>query len=284
MSVGDWARPQGRAHTALPRLFPRRLVSLHTLALLLVIAAVAGLGWLWYRGSPFVKIRQVTVTGLSGPDVGQIRDALRQTALSMTTLNVSMQALEASVQQYGEVESLTVTSHGPHAVTIAVIEQVPVATVQSGGQLQMVDGQGRLLSQSAVAHGVLPEVPLTDAPGTDQITASGALAALKVLRAAPYRFLSHVQSATSSSQHGVILQLRDGPQVYFGATTQLSAKWGALIDVLQASGTAGASYIDVTDPDRPAAGAEVQTSTTAATTTGTTTGTETGSTPASGAA
>ena len=53
----------------------------------------------------------------------------------------------------------------------------------------------------------------------------------------------------------MIVQLRNGPQLYFGPTAQLARKWTAAVAVLQNKGSAGAAYIDVTDPQRPAAGA-----------------------------
>jgi hypothetical protein len=65
----------------------------------------------------------------------------------------------------------------------------------------------------------------------------------------------------------VIAQLENGPQIYFGPTTQLSAKWNAVVAVLQDSGSQGAAYIDVTDPQRPAAGVGVTTATSTTTST-----------------
>jgi cell division protein FtsQ len=210
----------------------------------------------WYRGSSFVKVERVTVSGLSGPDVPQIRDALSSAALDMTTLNVSIAKLEAAVSQYGYVERLTVTGEGAHRILIRVVEQVPVALVQIGGETQVVDADARLLP-SSTAHGALPTVPLRTAPDGEAITTSGARAAIAVLAAAPYSLLAHVAGATSSGAHGVIVQLRSGPQIYFGAAAQLAQKWTAAVAVLQNKGSSGASYIDVTDPLRPVAGAGV---------------------------
>ena len=59
------------------------------------------------------------------------------------------------------------------------------------------------------------------------------------------------------STHGVIVQLRDGPQLYFGQMTQLRRKWDAALAVLQDRSSAGASYIDLSDPQRPAPGTAV---------------------------
>jgi hypothetical protein len=54
--------------------------------------------------------------------------------------------------------------------------------------------------------------------------------------------------------HGLVAQVRQGPSIYFGDSTALAAKWSAALAVLADPGSQGASYIDVTDPDRPAAG------------------------------
>jgi cell division protein FtsQ len=283
VSTTGWTRSDTRRFPELPRLRPgkRRIV-----VALLAIVLVAGLGWLWYRDSSFVKIRRVTVAGLSGPDVPAIRAALEHSALTMTTLNVNMAALDAAVQQYPTVRSLSVTTEGDHAVLISVNEQVPVALVTNDGELVVVDGSGQLLPQSTVPHGVLPTLSLASAPSGDQVTAAGSLAALRVLQAAPYQWLAHIQTASSSAAHGVTLQLRQGPQVYFGPANQLGAKWNALDAVLDNSGSQGAQYIDVSDPQRPAAGVNTtasptNTNTTASPTTNTTT-TQAGTTADSG--
>jgi cell division protein FtsQ len=253
MISGSWVRER---RFTMPRVLPRRLRSLHTLVLVLALVLVGWLGWMWYRGSSFVRVQRVTVTGLSGPDVPQIRNALSSTALGMTTLNVSIAKLEAAVSQYSYVQRLTVTGAGAHRVVIHVVEQVPVALVQIGNQTQVVDADALLLPSSAT-HGSLPTVALKLAPAGQTVTAPGARAAISVLAAAPYALLSHVASATSSSVHGVIVQLRNGPQIYFGPTSQLAHKWTAAVAVLQNKGSVSASYIDVSDPLRPAAGAGV---------------------------
>ena len=253
MIAGSWVRER---RFAIPRLLPRRLRSMHTLLLALAIVLIGWLGWTWYQGSSFVKVQRVTVTGLSGPDIGQIRENLTSAALTMTTLDVDISKLEASVSQYPYVQRLTVSSVGSHGLLIHVDERVPVALVQMGGQTAVVGADAQLLP-AGTSHGALPTVPLSSTDGSGAITSPGARAAIATLAAAPYALLAHVAGATSSSAHGVIVQLRNGPQLYFGATAQLTQKWSAVVAVLQNQGSVGASYIDVTDPQRPAAGSGI---------------------------
>ncbi len=279
MITGSWVRDRG---FTVPRLLPRRLRSLHTLGIVLLLVFVGWLGWLWYRSSSFVKVERVAVTGLSGPDVPQIRDGLTGAALQMTTLNMNISKLESTVAQYAYVQSLTVTRRGAHGVVIHVDEQVPVALVSIGGNDEVVDADGRLLPNSTIVHGALPIVPVASVPAGTTITAAEPRAAIAVLAAAPYALLPHVASATTSSAHGVIVQLRNGPQIYFGQNSQLTQKWEAAAAVLQDHGSAGASYIDVSDAQRPAAGVGVseRQATALGLTTESTTTTAVGDTPA----
>jgi cell division septal protein FtsQ len=162
------------------------------------------------------------------------------------------------------VHALTVTSSGRHAVVIHVAERVPVAFLNSGSSRQLVDADGAFLSNGTPVRGALPVVPVSSAQGDSGVSTPGARAAVAALAAAPYTLLSHIASATSSTLHGGIVQLRHGPQLYFGPSAQLAQKWAAAVAVLQNSDSVGASYIDVTDPERPASGAGVSPSQAAA--------------------
>jgi cell division protein FtsQ len=53
--------------------------------------------------------------------------------------------------------------------------------------------------------------------------------------------------------------LRNGPVLYFGGTERLRAKWIAASRVLADRSSAGATYLDLRLPERPAAGGLQQT-------------------------
>ncbi len=230
----------------LPKLTARRIAAVVVLGLILLGA------WLYVRSSSLVAIERVRVTGLSGADAAQVRTALDDEAVTMTTLDISTARLESAVSGYPDIAGVRVSTHFPHGVTIAVDEQIPVATLTANGRAIAVDGAGLLLPKDSTAG--LPDLPIAPATGGNRITAAGTLATLAVLRSAPYQLLGHIAGARSTSRHGVAVQLRNGPVIYFGDTTQLPEKWSAAVATLASTDSAGASYIDVSAPSKPAAG------------------------------
>jgi cell division protein FtsQ len=240
------------------RVSPRRLRLLRPrpkvlLALAATAAILAG-AWFWVRDSSLVSVDRVTITGVSGPDAPQIRSALQAAAHNMTTLHVRLDALRTAVAPFPVVKDLRVDTQFPHGLRIRVIEQIPVAAVHVGGRAIAVAGDGTLLHDVAATQN-LPTIPLTVPPGGTSLADPTALASVRVLAAAPYQLLAKVTQVTPNADHGPVVQLRNGPSIYFGDATRLDAKWIAATQVLSDPRSAGASYIDVTDPERPAAGA-----------------------------
>jgi cell division protein FtsQ len=243
-------RSRGRA---LRRLWASKRVRRLTVAAV-ALAAVLGGGWLWLRDSSLVAVQRVAVIGVSGPDAIQIHDALVAAARTMSTLDVHVDRLRTAVAPYPVVRDIRVSTQFPHGMRIHVVEQLPVATVMVGGRAIPVSGDGTLLHDASPTE-TLPVLELPAAPGGPRLTEPGALSAVALLAAAPYPLLSKISEVSHSGIHGLSAQLRGGPVIYFGDGTQLAAKWRGAIAVLADPGSSGASYIDVTDPRRPAAGA-----------------------------
>jgi cell division protein FtsQ len=215
---------------------------------------ILGCGWLWLRGSSLMAIRSVQVSGLSGPAVPEIRAALTSSAKSMTTLNLSVPSLRKAVAAYPYVRSLTVSRHWPHGLTISVDEEVPTALAVGAGRSVVVDGDGRFLWDVSTGKATLPEIALDSAPTGQLLTDAHAIAVVKLLDAAPYALLAHVKTIGWTGAHGLVAQLRNGPQLYFGNAVAPASEWQAAVAVLADSSSKGASYIDVSNPERVAAG------------------------------
>jgi cell division protein FtsQ len=229
-----------------PRLGPLLLVTALLFAGLLVG------GYFWVRSSSLSAVRSVKVTGLSGAEAGQIRDALETTARSMSTLNVNSGAFHTTAAAYPEVKSVKASASFPHSMTITVVEQNPVAVVVAGGHRTVVSGDGTLLPNVA-ASSSLPTITMTVTPGGTTLSGTPLQEAV-LLADAPPALMSRIASTQFSSSHGLTVILRGGPQLYFGDAGRLTAKWNSAVAVLANSSSAGAGYIDVSDPSRPAAG------------------------------
>lgn len=238
---GRVGRPRAPSGTRRPRLIAAALVAI------LVVG-----GWLWLRDSSLVAVRRVSVSGQSGPDAYRIRRALIAAARTMTTLDAGSGELLTAVAPYPAVKDVRVSTQFPHGMRIRVVEQIPVGAIAVGGRTIEVAGDGTLLHD--VSSATLPAIPLRVPPGGSRLTDPGALNAVAVLAVAPYQLLAHVRQVTTIAPHGVVAQLRSGPSIYFGDASQLQAKWLAASEVLADQGSAGAGYVDVTDPNRPAAG------------------------------
>ncbi|HEY4826737.1 MAG TPA: FtsQ-type POTRA domain-containing protein [Solirubrobacteraceae bacterium] len=236
----------------------KRRVGLRVRVAIVALAVVVVLGgaWLGLRDSSLVAVRKVSISGVYGPDAGQIRSALRLAALNMTTLDVRQGQLNVAVAPYPIVKAVRVSTQFPHGMRIHVLEQLPLAALVAGREAVAASGDGTLLRD--VPTGSLPTIAVSSLPGGSQVTDGAALNALALLASAPSRMSSRIGQVSTSSAHGLVVQLRSGPSVYFGDDTDLDAKWASATDVLADPSSAGASYIDVSDPARPAAGAGEQ--------------------------
>jgi cell division protein FtsQ len=222
------------------------------LALVLLAAALAG-GWLWLRDSPLVAVRQVRVVGAAGPEARQVRAALQDAARGMTTLHVDTAALRTAVSPYPIVHDLRVSAHPPHRLTIAVEAERPMARLTADGHATVVSASGKVL-RGAFPGVRLPAIAVTAAPAGPHAVGRLTLAAVHAVAAAPVVLRRRIQRALWTGDRGLVLSLRDGPDLVLGDAGRLAAKWMAAARVLADASSRGASYLDVRVPERPAAG------------------------------
>jgi cell division protein FtsQ len=219
----------------------------------LLVAGLLGGGWLWLRGSSLVAVDQVRISGVRGPQAIQIDDLLRSTARRMTTMDFDATALRSAVTAFPVVASIEVSTGFPHAVRIRVTERPPVATLLAGGQRTALAADGTALG-AQLASSSLPTLTGSFAPIPGQrVTDVSLRAEVAVLGAAPAvmgRFVARVYE----SAEGLTVAMRNGLLVYFGDPSRPHAKWLSLARVLADPSSAGARYVDVRVPGRPAAG------------------------------
>ncbi|MHB1567717.1 MAG: cell division protein FtsQ/DivIB [Solirubrobacteraceae bacterium] len=217
-----------------------------------LLAALGGGGWIWLRDSSLVSVDQVQISGAGGPQGAQIRRALELAARNMTTLDVHLPALRAAVAPYPSVARISVSTSFPHTMRIEVYERRAVAIIEAAGTGVEVADDGTVLRDQTV-NPSLPAIALRAVPSGPRVRGI-ALSEVRLISVAPPALSAHVSQVSSDSVHGLFAQLRNGPRIYFGDASQLRSKWSAAAAVLAQPNAAGAQYIDVTVPARPAAG------------------------------
>jgi cell division protein FtsQ len=220
--------------------------------LVLVLAALAGGGWLWLRDSGMVRVTDVKVTGATTSESDRVTAALEAAARGMTTLHVRAGALKSAVAPYSSVETLHVATDFPHGMTIRVTERKPVAALELGSRRTPVTGGGIVLD-GVTADRDLPTIQVSREIAGRRVTDKRVLGALEIARAAPKPLL-HAAQQVSVQPRGVVVELRDGPELVFGNGEEASAKWTAAARVLAEPSAAGATYLDLRVPGRVAAG------------------------------
>jgi cell division protein FtsQ len=217
-------------------------------ALLLLVGA-----WLGLRNSPLVKVNRVQISGVHGTDAAAIESALTTAARRMSTMDVHAGALLTAVAPYRVVREVQASTIFPHGLRLRVVEQPAVAAVTTGTARTAVAadgvvlGPGFLSSSLPVIHAAAP------AEGAQRVTSAPLLAELTILGSAPETMIGWV-SRVFMGRNGITVAMRNGLLLYFGDATRPHAKWLSAARVLADPSAAGASYLDVRLPERPAAG------------------------------
>ncbi len=232
----------------MPRL--RRPSLAMVVSLLVAIALLLG-GWVWLRDSSLVAVENVTVRGATGLGAPAVRSSLTGAAQQMTTLNLDRRALNAAVARFPLVKSITVETKFPHAMTIIVNERRPVASLVGPGGALAVAADGVILTGSPSSG--LPVIAVTRLVRGKRVVDPTTSSEVNLIALAPRRLRGEVTEVTAVNG-GLVAKLRAGTLLRFGDSNRLAAKWIAADRVLQDPQSAGAGYIDVSIPERPASG------------------------------
>jgi cell division protein FtsQ len=242
---GRTERTRG-ARVRLPR------IPLKPLLAVAVVAVILGAGWMWFRDSSLVRVRDIQVTGATSSERNRVISALEAAARNQSTLHVREAALRAAAGQFDSVAGIQVKTDFPHGMRIEVLERHPVAALEVGDQELAATGDGRLL-RGVVADGALPMIRMDGAPAGDRVTNRNTRTALAIAAAAPPALRSRIDRLWTGPK-GMMLALVDGPDLIFGDAVEADRKWLSASRVLADPSAAGATYLDVRIPERVAAG------------------------------
>ncbi|MCB0911124.1 MAG: FtsQ-type POTRA domain-containing protein [Propionibacteriaceae bacterium] len=227
------------ARIAVRRRGDRRRRWLRWLVAVLVVAALAGAGWV-VGFSPALAATTVTV---SGADLLTRRDVLTAAAVPVGTpmVQIDTGAVADRVAGLPPVAGVTVTRSWPGTIRIAVAERTPRLAIPAGGGYLLADATGVVFEAVRSAPSGLVVV---DASPSDQqvlVDVGTVFSALSPQTAAK------VSRLAAPSTDGIELRLKDGTRVIWGSAEDSALK----SEVLDALLPLGGSEFNVSAPAFP---------------------------------
>jgi cell division protein FtsQ len=207
----------------------------------LAVALVAGVAWA-LLGSSLLVVRSVRTIGSAVP-----RARILQAAgirLGTPLIRVNTGAVARRVERLTQVQAARVTRSFPDAIVIWTKQRTATFAVPEHPGYLLMDSYGVILGRAAVAPAGLV---VLQSPAVDVAQARPDLAVLAagtVVRTIPPWLRSRVSAVRAAGRNDVILILRGGESVIWGAPRRTAAKAAEVAILLR---TNARSY-DVSDP------------------------------------
>ena len=218
------------------------------LAVFLVLAACIGL----YNSSLFA-VRTVEVVGVTHVSADTVR-ALARVPKDATLIRFPADAVAQRVSADPWIASVSVSRVFPSGMRIRVVERVPVAIVDAGARMWLIDGTGAAIATPTVeASGTVPII--NDVPGLDlkagrRTTSEPLLNAIAVLNGISRTLAATVLSVSAPTIDGTALSTADHVEIVFGEAVDLTTK-DALARRILTEQKGKVVSIDVRITDRP---------------------------------
>lgn len=229
--------------------------------MLLLLGVGLAISWFtWFRDLPLFEIREVEVTGTESLSSSEERKeaealtgAVRTSLGGMTTLHVRQDELEDALARWPRVAGVQVETDFPNGATARLELREDGAVIGEGEDAVLVATDGTLLGPAGEGTETLPR--LGGEPPPDDRTGLGGprLSQAIVLGAVPTEIRPFVAGSRIGEQ-GIEVELSNGLLLIFGDDSKPSAKWKAATTVIADPELAGAGYVDLTVPWRPAVG------------------------------
>ncbi|MFC5830812.1 cell division protein FtsQ/DivIB [Nonomuraea insulae] len=213
-----------------------------TAFLVLLTAGVVGTAaWLVFF-SPVLGVRSIEIVGnLTVPSERIKQQAGVADLHPLATVNLA--DVESRVMGIRQLATARVDRVWPGTLKIEVVEREPVAAVQAGEKVAIVDGQGVVIELKSAAPPMLPLLKVDRPTAGDPVM----MAALKVIQAVPSEVAGRVKQVHAGTAEGVTLELSDGRTVIWGGPDRPEEKGRILSSLLKRERTA--TLYDVSSPD-----------------------------------
>jgi cell division protein FtsQ len=210
------------------------------------------------RESAAFSVGRIEVVGAPADVQKQVRRAVAP-LLGTSLLALDGAALERRVAALPTVRSATYDRGFPHTLRIHVVPEIPVAVLHRGKETWLVSARGRVVSR--IPNGTFAALARIWVPRATDVAAGAFLSPTwggTTARALALATRFPARIATASLGHGeLVFRLHSGVELHLGEPTDLRLKLAIARRAL-AQLPPGATYVDVSVPGRPVAGANSQ--------------------------
>ena len=249
--VADAPRVSSAGPAATVLAFPKPRVRRRRRAVWITAAssvAVIGLFFAFLIYSPVLALKTVVVEG-TGLLPLETAEAALEPLKGRTLPTISDAEVRALLQDRPEIDKIAVAAQPPSTLVVTVTERVPVAVLQDGAQLLLIDEQGRRLAAAADRAAV--SLPLISG-GTEAVNAQVFPSITSVLSSLPEEVLTKLESASAQTVDSVELKLASGQTVFWGSADANAAKARVLEALMRMPPSdPPVEVYDVSTPDRP---------------------------------
>ncbi len=228
------------------------------LALVGVAAASAAGGYVALRATSAFSVDRITVSGAGDPAVADdVRAATAAAIAGRGLLAVDPATVARSLALLPAVTAVRVDRAFPHELRIAVVPEVPAATVTTAAGRVVIAVSGRVIGPATS----MTRLPALDAVGATLPGAGGDVGAMLgdqlVLAAALLRYPRLHATGVGETEDGLVARLGGGTEVRLGDAASLVAKLGLAVEILQGRPTRvdgtpePTRYVDVSVPEHP---------------------------------
>jgi cell division protein FtsQ len=206
-----------------------------------VLAPPALLGAAAY--SPLLDVNAVRVSGTHRITTARIVAAAK-VAHGVPLVSVDVGAVRRRVAALPGVKSVVVTRAWPSALSVRVVERVPVVAVPRGSVTDLYDVDAVLVDTVLVAPPATPRLAVASGSPTPAVID----AAVALLRALPASLRKDVRDLRADGASSLSFDFADGAQVVWGSGERTAEKVRTLTMLVPQH----AKRYDVRVPDRPA--------------------------------
>lgn len=206
----------------------------------------------WLRDSSLVEIRDLTIRGLDrkDPEGKQITEAVRMAVGEMTTLHPKPDLLAEELSRFPRVAESAIDPSLPNGATVTLAMRQDGSRMGSGAGEKLIATDGTVLGPAGDRASILPLIESGNPPPEGRLEGRDLAQAL-VLGGAPEKLRPYVRSSRFGPD-GVEVTLSNGMMLAFGAPVEIDQKWRSAAAVIADPEVAGAVYVDLGVPGRPA--------------------------------